>query len=235
MRDAQDTIFLVTNRIKRSLDSVVIKNLLTDHTWIDKWYIHMYMRNPRIYCVYKIHRPNSSDQRHYIGVTHFKGRNNPKNRFSCHGRSDYLVGRFIRKYPDVIIEVIAKNLTKKEAYSLEREMVPATDKKRKALNLLNETEGGNIPPRFSELSKSKQEQLRKTRSANAKRLMRDPKRKENIRNKQMKVGLIQDPNGKIHSFKGIQEFALKHGLDYTCLGRVLSGERQSHKGWTKPS
>lgn len=224
---------MVAQSVECTLDSIVEQNLLTDRTKNNTWYISINMRNPKIYCVYKIHRPHSNDLRYYIGVTNTGGNCSIANRFNAHKKSDYAVGCFIRKYEDALIEVIVNNLTQVEAYTLEKLLVPSADVQRKSLNLLNETEGGNIPPHFKQLSPEKQKQLREKRSINAKRLNADPEYAANKISKMKKADKIRDPNGNIHFFKGIRDFAKANQLDHTCLGRVLSGEYKSVKGWTK--
>lgn len=188
----------------------------------------------KIYSIYKIHRPKCNDPRHYIGVTHTKGRNSIARRFCAHKLSGYAVGCFIRKHDDVVITEIAKNLTKKEAFELEKLLVPSSNEMRKALNLLNEAQGGDCPPHFSELSLDVQQKLKNTRRINAIRLAADPIYREKRSEPTRKTGSLMDPNGVVHHFKGIRNFAIEHGLDYVCIGRVLSGERKHHKGWKLP-
>jgi len=43
---------------------------------------------------------------------------------------------------------------------------------------------------------------------------------------------VRDPNGKIHTGKGIYPFAKKHGLNGASLWEVVRGEYDSYKGWT---
>ena len=43
---------------------------------------------------------------------------------------------------------------------------------------------------------------------------------------------IRDPNGKIHTAKGIYPFAKKHGLNGSSLWEVVRGRYDSYKGWT---
>ncbi len=39
------------------------------------------------------------------------------------------------------------------------------------------------------------------------------------------------PDGTRYSGYNVRQFAKEHGLDYICMLRVNSGERNSHKGW----
>jgi len=43
--------------------------------------------------------------------------------------------------------------------------------------------------------------------------------------------ILIDPNGDRIKVKGIAEFCRSNGLDRANLYRVISGERQHHKGW----
>ena len=43
---------------------------------------------------------------------------------------------------------------------------------------------------------------------------------------------VRDPNGKIHTGKGIYPFAKKHGLNGATLWEVVRGRYDSYKGWT---
>ena len=43
---------------------------------------------------------------------------------------------------------------------------------------------------------------------------------------------VRDPNGKIHTAKGIYPFAKKHGLNGANLWEVIRGRYDSYKGWT---
>ena len=43
---------------------------------------------------------------------------------------------------------------------------------------------------------------------------------------------VRDPNGKIHTGKGIYPFAKKHGLNGANLWEVVRGRYDSYKGWT---
>ena len=43
---------------------------------------------------------------------------------------------------------------------------------------------------------------------------------------------VRDPNGKIHTAKGIYPFAKKHGLNGATLWEVVRGRYDSYKGWT---
>lgn len=43
---------------------------------------------------------------------------------------------------------------------------------------------------------------------------------------------IYSPSGEVFIITNARAFARKHGLDHACLGKVIRGERSSHKGWT---
>ena len=43
---------------------------------------------------------------------------------------------------------------------------------------------------------------------------------------------VRDPNGKIHTAKGIYPFAKKHGLNGASLWEVVRGRYESYNGWT---
>jgi hypothetical protein len=112
--------------------------------------------------VYVIKRPSQTgDLRTYIGVTSNTKTQNPKQRWACHKSSKTCVGRFIRKYPDAFMEIIFSNLTKKQAYAIEKNMVPGNPKSRKELFLLNERGGGICPPNRKEISEKTKNQKSK--------------------------------------------------------------------------
>lgn len=45
---------------------------------------------------------------------------------------------------------------------------------------------------------------------------------------------LLSPNGIIIEGEGIKEFCRKNALSESCLGRIISGKQNSHKGWTLP-
>jgi hypothetical protein len=40
------------------------------------------------------------------------------------------------------------------------------------------------------------------------------------------------PDGERYSGTNLRAFCREHGLEYTCMLRVVSGERNKHRGWT---
>ena len=47
-----------------------------------------------------------------------------------------------------------------------------------------------------------------------------------------RTATLTDATGIKHSFSGIREFALLHGLDHSCISKLLNGKLKTHKGWT---
>lgn len=177
----------------------------------------------RNYFVYEIRRPlETNDPRKYIGVSHYGKKHGPKVRFRGHKKSSYYVGFFIRKYTDAQMYIIHDNLTKEEAYRIEKQLVPKTDKERKELNLLNETEGGGIPPTYETLSKEKQALLDK--------IIKTPG-PQHIGSKPYR---LLDPNGILHEGKCLQELCRKYKLTGPLMSQVNNGIKKTHKGWTSP-
>lgn len=187
------------------------------------------------YCVYKICRTLiGNDLRHYIGVTHYSNRNNPNKRFKCHKKTNSAIGNFIKKYNDCEMIILFDNLTKKEALEIERNLVPESHEERKKLFLLNETGGGGYPPTFKELTPIQQQKLKSKRSEIQKQKWKTEKFRKKFLEKNLKFYKFISPNGEIFEGKGIFDFCKLHNLDYICMGRVLSGERKHHKGWSVP-
>jgi len=69
-----------------------------------------------IYKLYWIHKSDSKDPLNegYIGVT-----KDLNQRIESHKKSDYIVGKALRKYKDIKIDVIKEHLSKSEAFALE--------------------------------------------------------------------------------------------------------------------
>jgi hypothetical protein len=186
------------------------------------------------YFLYIIRRPETSgDVRRYIGVSHFSKRNNPRRRFSNHKAANSYVGSFIRKYSDSSIYILVQDLNYNEAYKLEKELVPDDSKQRKILHLLNETGGGDHPPKFSDLKTETQEKISKQRSETLKEKYKDAGYKENLIKKRLKTFSLISPDGVIYTGIGIFDFCKQMDLDSTCIGRLMDNERMQHKGWKK--
>lgn len=43
--------------------------------------------------------------------------------------------------------------------------------------------------------------------------------------------MVTAPDGMVYAITNVNSFAASHGLVPSCLNRVISGERHSHKGW----
>lgn len=189
----------------------------------------------RNYFVYEIRRPiETGDVRRYVGISSYTKHGGPKKRFSGHRKSSYYVGFFIRKYPDVKMYILHDNLTKEEACAIEKALVPKTDKERKELNLLNETEGGGIPPKFNSLSKESQDKIREQRKINAQKQTHVSKRPPGPSHSGSKEYRLLDPNGVLHEGKCMQELCRKYNLKHPNLSKVNTGKKKSYKGWTSP-
>ena len=96
---------------------------------------------------------------------------------------------------------------------------------------INKNVGGNIDPEL--LSK-----LSKKSYADGRNALANLTHEERVAN-QLKAAItksvefqVRDPNGKIHTGKGIYPFAKKHGLSGANLWEVVRGRYDSYKGWT---
>ena len=96
---------------------------------------------------------------------------------------------------------------------------------------INKNIGGNIDPQV--ISKIAKERYADGRNALSRLTS------EQIIARSIKAGItksvefqVRDPNGKIHSAKGIYPFAKKHGLNGACLWEVVRGKHDSYNGWT---
>ena len=49
--------------------------------------------------------------------------------------------------------------------------------------------------------------------------------------KSVSRGTLKSPRGKTYEVGNITAFAAKHKLDRSCVSRVISGQRDSHKKW----
>ena len=74
------------------------------------------MSSNTIYQLYWIHTKDQSDPlfEGYIGVT-----KDIHQRLDLHKKSDYIVGRALRKYSDIRVDILKSNISESEAYSLE--------------------------------------------------------------------------------------------------------------------
>jgi len=96
---------------------------------------------------------------------------------------------------------------------------------------VNKNIGGNIDPKV--ISK-----VAKERYADGRNALANLSHEQRVAN-QLKAAVIKsvefrvrDPNGKIHTAKGIYPFAKKHGLNGSNLWEVVRGKYDSYKGWT---
>ena len=96
---------------------------------------------------------------------------------------------------------------------------------------INKNIGGNIDPEL--ISK-----LSKKSYADGRNALANLTHEERVAN-QLKAAItksvefqVRDPNGKIHTGKGIYPFAKKHGLSGANLWEVVRGKYDSYKGWT---
>ena len=96
---------------------------------------------------------------------------------------------------------------------------------------INKNVGGYIDPEL--LSK-----LSKKSYADGRNALANLTHEERVAN-QLKAAItksvefqVRDPNGKIHTGKGIYPFAKKHGLSGANLWEVVRGRYDSYKGWT---
>jgi len=96
---------------------------------------------------------------------------------------------------------------------------------------VNKNIGGNIDPEL--ISK-----VAKENYASGKNALANLTYEQRVAN-QLKAAVtksvefqVRDPNGKIHTAKGIYPFAKKHGLNGASLWEVVRGRYDSYKGWT---
>lgn len=57
--------------------------------------------------------------------------------------------------------------------------------------------------------------------------------KENVKLATQKSHSFRSPSGDIVNFVNLNEFCEINNLDRVCMSRVKSGQRKSHKGWTR--
>ncbi len=212
--------------------------------------------------VYVIKRPDiTGDLRKYIGVSSYSEKYNPNKRWEAHKVGNTRVGRFIRKYSDVYMEIIHENLTREQAYVLESELVPKEPAKRKSLMLLNNKGGGIMPPSYQELDEQTvviiSEKLKlalkkhyscvENREKRRKEMLtyysNRPDLKAIISKRQREYMLSKKINYILLSPKNeiftqdnmcLSDLADKHNIALTNLCKVISGKIKSIKGWRLP-
>lgn len=212
--------------------------------------------------VYVIKRPDTTgDLRKYIGVSSYSEKHNPNKRWQTHKAGNTRVGRFIRKYSDVYMELIHENLTKEQAYILELELVPKDPAKRKSLMLLNNKGGGIMPPLSDEFDKKtverKSKKLKlalkkhyscvKNREKRRKEMLiyhsNRPDLKDIISKRQReymlskkRIYVLLSPKNEIFTQDDmcLSDLADKYNVALTNLCKLLSGKIKSIKGWRLP-
>ena len=100
---------------------------------------------------------------------------------------------------------------------------------------VNKNIGGNIDPELiSKVAKEKYA-AGKNPLANLTPGQRTANALKANQGKKMIEFKVRDPNGKIHTGKGIYPFAKKHGLNGASLWEVIRGTRlpNGYKGWTR--
>lgn len=197
------------------------------------------------YYVYQIQRPNhSKDSRKYIGVTC-----NLKRRFIDHKSSKHAVGKFLRKYPDSEIVVLAKFKTQEKALKLESKLVPEDASERSKLLLLNETGGGGVPPVHYGNKHAKgnviSEAEKKRRSKRMKKVSKARPSDYYLkcaaaRKRNVKLGLTKvkykhykfvNPQGAIIRVVNLKKFCAENNLNYPSMIDLAKGRKKSHKGF----
>lgn len=160
----------------------------------------------RNYFVYEIRRPlETNDPRKYIGVSHHGKKYGPKVRFRGHKKSKYPIGHFIRKYPDAQMYIMHENLTREEAYRIEKQLVPLLSSDRRKLNLINATQGGTNAV--------------------------IPAGEDNPCSKPYK---FLSPDGVLFEGKNIDYFCKQNNLNFSSIMNLVRKKVYQYKGWTIP-
>lgn len=123
------------------------------------------------------------------------------------------------------------DISYKELTNKEKVFIGEAWKKFGKEKCINKNIGGNIDPKV--ISK-----MAKKRYADGRNALANLTPEQRIAN-QLKAAKtksvkfqVRDPNGKIHTAKGIYPFAKKHGLNGANLWALVRGNYDSYKGWT---
>jgi len=97
----------------------------------------------------------------------------------------------------------------------------------------------NLGRKFSQKSRKRMSESQKRYAQNVKvhhnaNKSKSKQHKEKIANTLSKEFILLSPNGDIIVGKNIKQFARENNLHDGNLYKVISGERQSHKGWRRP-
>jgi len=158
----------------------------------------------------------------YIGVT-----NNPQGRWVGHTRSDYVVGRTIRKHSLTFDEnfTILYSGNEKECFLMENKLRPDTDM---GLNIASGGQGGNTGSYDNaERSKKISEAMKGRKVTWMDKILESRGSYEGSKNPQAATWVFTDPEGNTYNVVGtFQDFCDEHNL--------LASSLRYHKGHPVP-
>lgn len=161
-----------------------------------------------IYSVYWIRRKDHNNilSEGYVGIT-----NNIDNRMKQHKKSKNIVGKAIRKYQDIVVDIIHLNISKKEALQVENNLRPVE------MIGWNMCAGGNIPP----IQKN-------TKRSNCKQSLRGENRTEKQKQASARQSIILKGRQSPNLNKAMSE-EQKKKISHSLKGRKVGSPSEMHK------
>lgn len=166
------------------------------------------MTTDTIYKVYWIRKPEHTDphQEGYVGIT-----NNVQNRLYQHKRSQNIIGKALKKYDDLIVEVLHNDILKDEALLLEGALRPHE------LIGWNICAGGGMPVSQKGRKKSHSKQSLKGEHRTDKQKLASAKRSQAMKN------MTSHNKGKPMSQEQKDKISAK------LTGRVIGPPSEAHR------
>lgn len=209
------------------------------------------------YTVYKIHRVDPSDNRQYIGITSKTITERLRRHRSDSKRTNPKLFFWLRKHDDIRIVALETGLTKLDALTLEKNLVPMTAEERLSKGFLNLVAGGGAPKKWSELSEE-EKSIRRTKigekhrgkimSIESRKKMSDSHKGRTLskeqrakiseslqksKTKRLTTFKLISPSGEVHAGTNVKAFCKVHNLQRGNVMNLINGKRKSHKGWKR--
>lgn len=161
-----------------------------------------------IYSVYWIRRQDHNNilNEGYVGIT-----NNIDNRMKQHTKSKNIIGKAIRKYQDIVVDVVHTNISKEDALKIENDLRPVE------MIGWNICAGGGMPP----LQKN-------SKKTNCKQSLQGEERTEKQKQASSRHSMILKGRQSPNLNKSMSE-EQKQKLSQSLKGRVVGSPSETHR------
>ena len=183
--------------------------------------------------------PTMSHTHNFYVYGHFKpdgnifyiGKGHGRRAWRRSGRSNFW-HRTVQKHGGYQVVLLHEHLSEDEAFLTEKEEIEFWGRRSDGGFLINLTDGGDGTSGYVYTA----EQLANSKAANQK-LAQDPTWLANSKaanQKRAREFSVISPDGTLYpNQRNLLEFSKVHGLDDSCMSKVLKGTYTQHNGWKK--